>query len=281
MKSQIVSVYLTLIIMESNIPKLNPHISIDCVVFGFDGTRLKLLLIRRKYRISDNTEQFASDLKLPGDMINDVEGLDSAAYRILYELTGIREVYLKQLKVFGDPGRISKQRDLLWLEEQTGFTIERVVTVAYYSLIKIDESKIRLVKSNNAIWLEIDKISELAFDHMEIVQSGLKTLRERLKTEPVGMELLPEKFTIRQLQNLYEVILQKELDNRNFRKKVLKAEYLIPLNEKETGVAHKPARLYKFDHKKYLTASSSGRYRENGKCQKNARGKCHEGFLIC
>ncbi len=184
-------------------------------------------------------------------MITDIEGLDNAAYRILYELTGIREIFLKQLRVFGDPDRISKKRDILWLEEQTGFTIERVVTVAYYSLIKIDESKIELVKKNNAIWLEIEKITELAFDHIHIVQSALKTLKERLKTEPVGMELLPEKFTIRQLQNLYEVILRKKLDNRNFRKKVLKAEYLIPLNEKETGVAHKPARFFKFDHKKY------------------------------
>ena len=237
--------------MKKNIFKLNPHISVDCVVFGFDGENLKLLLVNRKYRKYENSEEFNTDLKLPGDLITDTESPDNAAYRILFELTGIREIFLKQFNVFGDPERISQHRDISWLEEQTGFMIERVLTIAYYSLITYDESKKELAEEHDALWIDINKVTELAFDHMDIVHSGLKTLRERLRSEPIGMELLPKKFTIRQLQNLYEVILGKNLDNRNFRKKVLKAEYLIPLDEKEQGVAHNPARLYRFDIRKY------------------------------
>lgn len=186
-------------------------------------------------------------MKLPGDFITDEEDLNSAASRILEEHTGLEKIYLRQFSVFGKPDRISKPRDLQWLRETTGLPINRVVTVAYYSLIKINESRKEKVELNNASWINISDINELAFDHSSIIESGLSTLRKKLQFEPVGMELLPEKFTIRQLQNLYETILDRKLDNRNFRKKVLKANYLIPLDEKQTDVAHKPARLFTFN----------------------------------
>ena len=230
--------------------RLNPHISVDCVIFGFDQENLKVLLLKRRYR-NGFDDVYGADLKLPGDFITDEEDLDSAASRILRELTGLDRIYLRQFHVFGSPDRISKKRDLLWLRETTGLPVERVVTVAYYSLIKIDESRRELAEKNNAGWFPVSDIGELAFDHEKILREGLHQLRMKLRHEPIGIQLLPRKFTIRQLQKLYEVILGKEFDNRNFRKKVLKADYLIALEEKEKGVAHKPARLFRFDPKLY------------------------------
>jgi len=215
------------------------------VVFGFDGKNLKILLMERHFTETE------VDLKLPGDFITDDEDLDSAAYRILKELTELENIYLGQFSVFGSPNRISKERDIEWLRKTTGLPIERVVTIAYYSLIRIKESKKERAFKNNAVWKKVDEVNELAFDHFNILEEGLSHLRSKLQIKPVGMELLPAKFTIRQLQNLYEVILSKKLDNRNFRKKVLKANYLIPLDEKETKVAHKPARLYSFNKEIY------------------------------
>jgi 8-oxo-dGTP diphosphatase len=221
--------------------KLNPHISVDCVIFGFDGEKLKLLLIQRM------TQNGQVDYKLPGDFITDEEDLNTAANRILKELTGLEKIFLKQFKVFGKPDRIKQAEDLRWLKETTGLAIERVVTVAYYSLVKINESRQEKVAINMGKWENVDEVKQLAFDHKEIMQSALDTLRNRIQSEPVGLELLPRKFTIRQLQNLYEIILGKKLDNRNFRKKVLKAHYLVPLEEKEKKVAHKPAKYYSFN----------------------------------
>jgi 8-oxo-dGTP diphosphatase len=234
--------------------KLNPHISVDCVIFGFDGENLNVLLIKRKIQDSKNPGNTIFDFKLPGDFITDEEDLESAAIRVLRELTGLGNIFLKQLWVFGSPSRINKERDKNWLRETTGLPIERVVTVAYYSLIKIEESQQELVSKNDALWTKLNDISDLAFDHSEILQRALKTLRNRLLNEPVGFELLPQKFTIRQLQNLYEIILGRELDNRNFRKKILKADYLVATTDKETEVAHKPARLFMFDKDIYEKA---------------------------
>jgi len=231
--------------------KLNPHISVDCVVFGFDGLKIKVLLVYRSYRSYDNHGSIETDLKLPGDLISDEEDLDAAAQRILKNLTGLEDIYLEQFTVFGSPGRTNNKRDRDWLTETSGLPIERVVTIAYYSLIKIDEAKQELVKKNNAEWFVLSDISTLAFDHYEILLAARKRLREKLNTEPVGFELLPEKFTIRQLQNLYENISGRKYDNRNFRKKILSTGYLIPTNEKEVKVPHKPAQLFTFDKKSF------------------------------
>ena len=230
---------------------LNPHISVDCVIFGFDGLRLKLLLIYRKFSDSSNPGFPVTDIKLPGDFIREDEDLDAAAWRILKELTGLDNIYLRQFGVFGNPGRITRKRDIEWLHKTTGLEIRRVVTIAYYSLIKIDESREETVKSNNAAWLSLDSCRNLAFDHSGIVQSALLSLRDRIKYEPVVFELLPKKFTIRQHQNLFEAISGKIPDNRNFRKKILNSGYLVPLDEKQIKVPHKPARMFRFDRKLY------------------------------
>jgi ADP-ribose pyrophosphatase YjhB (NUDIX family) len=231
---------------------LNPHISVDCVIFGFDETQLKVLLIERGDLNSENLEAGKASLKLPGSLINDTEDLDTSAYRVLKELTGMDKLFLKQFAVFGNPDRLSNKEDLAWLRQTSGLMIERVVTVAYYSLVKITDSNPLETLTEKTRWVPLNDLPQLVFDHNRIVNDALETLRKELRTEPIGFELLPKKFTLRQLQILYEVILGKDLDNRNFRKKLGKLEYLIPLEEKQTGVSHKPAQLYKFDKKLFI-----------------------------
>lgn len=228
---------------------INPHISVDCVIFGFSTNQLKVLLIEREYTDEKGTRSL--DHKLPGDFITTREDLDSAAYRTLEELTGLQSIFLQQFAVFGRPGRISRKIDTDWLEETTGMEIHRVVTTAYYALINISESNSDFAIKNNASWIGVNLIPLLAFDHREIIEKGLSHLQNALRNEPIGFELLPERFTIRELQTMYEVILNCKLDNRNFRKKILKAKYLVQLNEKQAGVAHKPAYYYRFDKSIY------------------------------
>jgi 8-oxo-dGTP diphosphatase len=228
---------------------INPHISVDCVIFGFSTSRLKVLLIEREY--TDEGGNRAKDHKLPGDFIVWKEDLERAASRILEELTGLRNIFLKQFSVFGKPDRIGRKIDTDWLMETTGMEIHRVVTTAYFALINISESKPEFAIKNNASWIDIARIPELAFDHRVIISAGLSHLQDALRNEPIGFEMLPEKFTIRELQTLYEAILDCKLDNRNFRKKILKAPHLVQLDEKQRGVAHKPAHFYRFDRGLY------------------------------
>jgi len=231
--------------MKNVIRSINPHISVDCVIFGFSTNQLKVLLIQRDY--TDENGTLALDLKLPGDFITTLEDIDLAAARTLNELTGLQNIFLKPFYVFGKPDRIYKKEDLNWFRETTGTEIQRVLTTAYFALINISESNSDYALNNNASWIDVHHVPKLAFDHQEIIDKGLSHLQNALRNEPIGFELLPEKFTIRKLQTLYEVILNCELDNRNFRKKILKAKHLIQLDEKQAGVAHKPAYYYRFD----------------------------------
>lgn len=228
---------------------INPHISVDCVIFGFSTNQLKVLLIKRA--LSNPTGNSIDDHKLPGDFIAINEDLDLAASRTLEELTGLQDIYLQQFAFFGRPDRISSRVDIEWLNRTTGHEIQRVVTAAYFSLINITETNSEFAIKNNAAWIDIMKVPALAFDHQEIIGRGLTHLQNRLRIEPIGFELLPEKFTIRELQSLYEVILGCTLDNRNFRKKILKSKYMVQLEEKQSGVAHKPAFYYRFDRDIY------------------------------
>jgi len=230
--------------------KLNPHISVDCVVFGFDNKHLKVLLVERKI-IDEATSEKKIDLKLPGALISDDEDLDNAANRVLTELTGVNNIYLKRFDIFGDMSRMQNPADVKWLRENTGLQIERVVTIAYYSLVKLSETNPNSDLSIIAHWVDIEEIPILVFDHNKIITSALNTLRKELQTEPIGFELLPKQFSIRQVQNLYEVILGISLDNRNFRKRFLKLNYIQHLAVKEKNVCHKPALLYRFDKKIY------------------------------
>ncbi len=228
---------------------INPTISVDCVIFGFSTNQLKVLLIERNYK--DRSGMESRDHKLPGDFITIDEDPDQAASRTLEELTGLREIFLSQFALFGKPDRISKQVDIKWLHDTTRLEIHRVVTAAYYSLINIGDTNTEFALHNNASWIDVKQIPKLAFDHADIIEKGLKHLQLSLRNEPIGFEMLPDLFTIRELQILYEAILDSSMDNRNFRKKILKSKYLVQSNEKQTGVAHKPAYYYRFDRKIY------------------------------
>ncbi|MDF1547549.1 MAG: hypothetical protein P1P88_06990 [Bacteroidales bacterium] len=224
--------------------KYNPSISVDCVIFGFDSNYLKVLLVDM-----DDYNDEIPKLKLPGSLVLKNEKLDTYACQVLNELTGLDNIYLKQFHTFGNPGRIQSFEDKKWIENTYSVKIERIVSTAYYSLVKIDKSNSNpREKSYKANWHNVVDIEALAFDHQDILNKGLSKLQKELFYNPqVCFELLPEKFTLRDVQNVYEAIQGITYDNRNFRKKISKAKYIKPLNEKQTGVAHKPALLYKFD----------------------------------
>lgn len=227
----------------------NPHISVDCVVFGFDGNDINVLLINRDLAGAANP---TGKIKLPGDLIIRGEMLAAAAQRILTEFTGLHNIYLKQFGIFDDPQRLNSSEDLAWLRSRSGLDIEQVVTVAYYSLIKIDHSiQTELSIAYNACWYSFASVPALIFDHNRIIETGMDVLRRELLTEPLCFELLPDKFAINQLQRLYEAFLGYSLDNRNFRKKIQRLPYIVPLSERQQGVPHKPAQLYVFDNEKY------------------------------
>jgi hypothetical protein len=223
----------------------NPHISVDCVIFGFDEGSLKVLLIEREKISKGNSG--GHKLKLPGSLISENEDLDTSAIRILKELTGLDRIFLKQYAVFGDPHRLSPPEDLEWLRKTSGLMVDRVVTLAYYSLIKISEGAI----TEKTIWHSINNLPDLIFDHNQIILAALENLQNEIRSKPLCFELLPKKFTLRQMQIIYESILNINLDNRNFRKKIQLLDFLIPLNEKEKNVNHKPAQLYRFDKHLY------------------------------
>ena len=224
----------------------NPHVSVDCVVFGFDGEKLKVLLIERS--ITEQNELY-NDKKLPGSIILNDEDLDEAASRVLNELTGLKNIYLSQFRSFGGPNRTKNPRDVLWLENTMQLKIVRIVTVAYVALIKIDR-KIQVKYDNTqANWYDLNELAtmNLAFDHAEIIRKGLEHIRHNFDIEPhLLFELLPRKFTISQLRSLYDTVHQTSSDVRNFQKKVAQWPYVVALDELEEGVPHRAARLYKY-----------------------------------
>jgi 8-oxo-dGTP diphosphatase len=224
----------------------NPHISVDCVVFGFDGEKLKVLLIERSF-VEQN--ELYNDKKLPGSIILNDEDLDEAASRVLNELTGLKNIYLSQFRSFGSPNRMNDPRDVLWLERTTQLKIGRIVTVAYVALIKIDRKIVFNADDYSANWCDVNEIKSmsLAFDHIQIIEKGLEHIRHQLDVEPhLLFELLPKKFTISQLRILHDVVHQTRSDVRNFQKKVAQMPYLLMLDEVEEGVPHRAARLYKY-----------------------------------
>ncbi|MFM7757567.1 MAG: NUDIX hydrolase [Crocinitomicaceae bacterium] len=236
------------------IHELNPNVSVDCVIFGFDLEKLTVLLIDRGQQT-----QHGPRLALPGNLIYNDENLDQAANRVLDELAGINDIYLEQVGAFGDPNRISKDDDREWLQSIRAEPEARVITVAYYSLVKMsDYSPHASSFAKTAGWAPVSEIFELAFDHFEILQAAKDKLRQKIKIQPIGFNLLPEKFTLSQLHKLYESILDKPLDKRNFRRKVQKIGIVTALKEKQRGVPHKPSLLYKFNEEKYEALSKNG-----------------------
>ena len=233
--------------------KVNQSVSVDCVIFGFDDEGLKVLLIERGH--GKNAPPKASgeeELALPGDLIFEDEDLDTAARRVLKNLTGLSDVYMEQFRSFGDPDRLKKPRDVEWLKSVRANPDARVITVAYYSLIRIESYNMTAGGfARNAKWTRVEEVTPLAFDHDQILVVAIEKLRERLYREPVGFELLPVKFSLAQLQSVYEIILGNQLDKRNFRRKILNAGFVKALDEHQEGVPHKPARLYAFDQQAF------------------------------
>lgn len=219
-------------------------ISVDCVVFGFDEDELKVLLIEQKQ--PDGKSAIKLQKAVPGDLVDENESLDQAAQRILLELTSLKGIYLKQFHAFGDPNRVSGLKDRDWLRSFRTHPERRVITVGYYSLVKMDDFNPQAASfAAKAQWVDVYKIPSLAFDHNNIVDQALQVLRHELMADHIGFELLPEKFTLSQLQKLYEIILDKKLDKRNFRKNIMRTDTVTPLEEKQSGVYHKPAQLFK------------------------------------
>ncbi len=218
-------------------------LSVDCVVFGFDDDKLKLLVIEQERVLKNKPPRKA----LPGNLVFESESLDEAASRVLKELTGLNGVYLRQFYTFGKPERVRDLKDQEWLRKFRQRPNSRVISVAYYSLVKMEDYHLSPSSfAENAEWIDIEDIPELAFDHNEIVTRAIGKLRKDTENYNISFKLLPNKFTLGQLQKLYEVILNKELDKRNFRKSIRKIEALVPLNEKQKNVDHKPAQLFMF-----------------------------------
>ncbi len=215
-----------------------PALTVDCVVYGLDEEDLKVLLIQR------DGEPFAGCWALPGGFVQINETLDEAARRELEEETGIHIDFLEQLYSFGEIQRDPR---------------ERVISVAYFALVKLSEHRVHAATdARRAAWFSATDIPSLAFDHARILKVAYARLQGKVRYQPIGFELLPRKFTMRQLQHLYETILGRTLDKRNFRKKILGMNLLVELDEVETDVAHRAARLYRFDKRKYQRLSKRG-----------------------
>lgn len=234
---------------NTNIPLANNHISVDCVVIGFDGEQIRVLLIKR---MREEEGEIFHDMKLPGSLIYMDEDLDEAAARVLNELTGLKNVNLVQFKAFGSKDRTKNPKDVHWLERAQLAKVERIVTVAYLSLVKIDRTLNRNLDSFQACWVALSDIKSLAFDHNLIICEAVSYIRQYVEANPAALfDLLPRKFTAAQFRILYELIYGKSIDVRNFHKKISQLEYVVPLEEKEQGVAHRAARYYRFDKKIY------------------------------
>ncbi len=213
-------------------------LTVDCVVFGFGEGDLKVLLIERAL------DPFKGRWALPGGFVRVDETLDDAARRELREEAGLEDVFLEQLYTFGAVERDPR---------------ERVVSVAYYALVRSAAHETKAATdASDARWFQISKVPKLAFDHGQILTTALQRLKGKVRYEPIGFELLPPKFTLSQLQHLYEAVLETELDKRNFRKKVLSFGLLVPLKETLMAGRHRPAQLFRFDEEKYAKLRKRG-----------------------
>lgn len=215
-----------------------PALATDCAIFGFDGGELKLLLIERE------NEPFKNKWALPGGFVFMDETTETSAKRILLEKAGLKNVFIEQLYTFSEVDRDPR---------------ERIVSVSYFALV--NKHQFELIAGRDTVkaeWFELSKLPKLAFDHSKIVKMAIQRLKGKVSYQPIGFELLEEKFTLSQLQTVYESILETAIDKRNFRKKILGMGLLTALEEKEKNVAHKAARYYKFDNKAYKEFTQKG-----------------------
>jgi 8-oxo-dGTP diphosphatase len=216
-------------IVTENTDYFRMAVSVDCVIFGFEKNELRVLLIK------SDLEEFKEKWSLLGDLVSPDEDLESASYRVLKERTGLDDVYLEQVHTFG---RIDRH------------PAGRVITTAFFSLVNIRDHQLKL-QHNELHWHPVSDLSQLAFDHDEILQTCLKRLQSKIDEYPIMFYLLPEKFSLRDLQCLYEAILGVKLDRRNFRKKFFLMDWLVDVDEMEQDVPHRPGRLYRFNTGKF------------------------------
>ena len=214
-------------------------LAVDCIIFGFDNEDLKVLLIKRDF------EPEKGNWSLMGGFLKKDETLDDAATRILYRLTGMHDVYMEQLYSFSEVNRDP---------------VERTISTSYYAIINIEKHNEELIENFGAKWFSLSEVPNLIFDHDDMLDKAIKRLRRRTSINPIGFELLPEKFTMRQLQKLNEAILDKEIDKRNFINKINSMDILVKLNEKDMTSSTKGSYLYKFDQNKYDEKQSNDFY---------------------
>lgn len=212
-------------------------VAVDCIIFGFDGAQLKALLIKRGF------EPEMGKWSMMGGFVDEDESAEEAATRVLFQLTGMNNIYMEQLHTFSDVGRDSAGR---------------VVSIAYFALINIADYSEQLQLKHEAKWFPLDKIPALIFDHKKMISKAKELLREKVANHPIGFELLPKKFTLPQLQSLYEAIYEAPLDKRNFAKKMLSLGILNKLDEKEKTSSRKGAFYYVFDDEKYASLQVNG-----------------------
>lgn len=212
-------------------------VAVDCIIFGFDSKELKLLLFKRK------VEPLKGAWSLIGAFIDENLSLNDAAKKVVFDLTGLNNIFLEELQTYSDVNR------------DPG---ERVISVAHYSLIRVNDINLESVEKYDARWFKIDEIPDLIIDHKQMVDDAIVKLRKKARYQPIGFELLTEKFTIPQLQIMYECIYQKKLDDRNFRKKILSFDILTKTDEKDKTGSKKGAFLYKFNKEKFNSFISKG-----------------------
>jgi 8-oxo-dGTP diphosphatase len=216
----------------------HPAVTVDCAVFGLADNELSLLLIER------GEEPFAGNWALPGGFVKIEEALADAARRELQEETGVADLYLEQLGAYGAPERDPR---------------ERVITVAYLAIVNLFDHPVRAATdARSAGWFGVDDLPQLAFDHAEIVEAALERLRENVRRKPIVFEFLPDRFTFRQLQQLYESVLGHPVDKRNFRKKIQATGLVVATGDVEMDVAHRAAQLFSFDHDRYERLREDG-----------------------
>jgi ADP-ribose pyrophosphatase YjhB (NUDIX family) len=212
-------------------------LAIDCIIFGFDGEDLKGLFIKRKL------EPQKGNWSLMGGFVAETESVDAAAERVLYELTGLSDVYMEQLHCYGELERDANAR---------------VVSIAYFALIKITDYNDTILKEHDASWISLKELPELIFDHRKMVEDAQERLRQKVANHPIGFELLPQKFTLRQLQTLYEAIYETQFDKRNFTRKIFSLDIIRNTGDKEKSSSRKGSFYFVFEEEKYIKLEKEG-----------------------
>lgn len=239
----------------------HPRFSIDCVILGFHKKKLQVLL--------SNVERMKY-WQLPGGFMFNHESSDAAAYRVLKERTGLKDIYLKQFHLFSDPNRTIMEQNLEFLssknkqiqvdETDKDFLLQRFISLGYYALVKFDEVNLQQIDGLTSKWFDVHNLPDLYTDHKNIIETALQMIRDMLQILPVGYELLPQKFTMSELRKIYEIILDKPLDRRNFQKKVMSGGVLVQLDETKTESTYNPPILYSFAKGKKDTLDFSFTY---------------------